>query len=82
MKLEYTSGCICDSLSVDGVETIDMSPDKLREVIHELVDREQDLAVLQDLFMSCVQSQGEYSSSDEPCECCGDFVTTYTLEIQ
>ena len=81
MKLEYTYGCICDSLSVDGVETIDMNIDDLKSVVHKLVDREQDIAVLQDLFTSCMQSQAECESSDEPCECCGDFIDTYTLEI-
>ena len=81
MKLEYTSGCVCDSLLVDGVESIYMNMDSFKDVIHELVDRERDLAVLQGIFMSCMASQGDYESSEEACECCGDFITTYRLEI-
>ena len=23
----------------------------------------------------------EYESDDEPCECCGDFVGTYTMDV-
>lgn len=81
MKLEYTSGCICDSLSVDGVETIDMTIEDIRNVLYKLLEREQDIATLQDIFISLVSSQGVYECSEEPCECCGDFVTIYKLEI-
>lgn len=81
MKLEYTYGCVCGSLSVDGVESINMDINDFKAVIHKLVDREQDMAVLQDLFKSCMESQGHFDPSDEPCECCGDFIDTYTLEI-
>lgn len=81
MKLEYTSGCICDSLNIDNVETIDMPIDKFKEVLHTLLNRESDLAVLQQVYMSFMESQGNYESSNEPCDCCGDYVVTYTLEI-
>lgn len=44
MKLEYTYGCVCGSLSVDGVESINMDVNDFKAVIHKLVDREQDMA--------------------------------------
>lgn len=163
MKLEYTSGCICDSLTIDGVETIDIPIEefqsKLQEIFnkvkyklptfdnfmiviirgackrsyfHEISDADgdlwieeaivndtkykhveicyedfifvdgilyskltdtifsdivklisniQDVAILQSLFMMILESAGKYESSDRPCECCGDFITTYKLEI-
>lgn len=81
MKLKYTYGCVCDSISVDGVESIDMDINDFREVVHQLVDNEQDSAVLQDLFTSCMESQGNYESSKKPCDCCGDTIITYTLEL-
>lgn len=81
MKLEYTYGCVCDSLSIDGVETIDMQEQDFKNVIYKLIDRESDIAVLQSIYKDLMESQGEYESSDEPCECCGDYVTTYTLNI-
>lgn len=164
MKLEYTSGCICDSLSIDGVETVDIPikefQSKLQEIFnktkyklfnfndfiveiirgsckrdyfHEisnedgdlwieesiinntkykhveicyedfifindklydnnltdaifsdivkLISNIQDVAILQSLFMMILESIGEYECSDRPCECCGDFITTYKLEI-
>lgn len=80
MKLEYTDGCICTSLSVDGVETIDMKTEDLQAVICKLVKREDDISVLQDLFTSLMSSQGEYKDLGQ-CEQCGDFISEYTLEI-
>lgn len=81
MKLEYTEGCICDSLSVDGVESIDMDIDSFKDVLHKLLDRETDLGTLQEVFMVLMAQQGEYERSDRPCSQCGDYITTYTLEI-
>lgn len=81
MKLEYTDGCICTSLSVDGVETIDMKTEDLQAVICKLVKREDDISVLQDLFTSLMYSQGEYKDLGH-CEQCGDFISNYTLEIE
>lgn len=80
MKLEYTEGCVCTSLTVDGVETVDMDINDLKKVICKLVERETDVAELQDLWMSLMQSQGEYKDLGH-CECCGDWITNYTLEL-
>lgn len=80
MKLEYTDGCICTSLTVDGKETVDMSKEELKEVICKLLDRESDLGVLQDIWRDLVTSQGEFEDLGH-CEECGDYITRYTLEI-
>lgn len=80
MKLEYTDGCICTSLTVDGKETVDMSKEELKEVVCKLLDRESDLGVLQDIWRDLVTSQGEFEDLGH-CEECGDYITRYTLEI-
>ena len=80
MKLEYTDGCICTSLTVDGKETVDMSKEELKEVICKLLDRESDLGILQDIWRNLVTSQGEFEDLGH-CEECGDYITRYTLEI-
>ena len=80
MKLEYTDGCVCTSLTVDGKETIDMSKEELKEVICKLLDKESDLGVLQDIWRDLVTSQGEFEDLGH-CEECGDYITRYTLEI-
>ena len=80
MKLEYTDGCICTSLTVDGKETVDMNKEELKEVICKLLDRESDLGVLQDIWRDLVTSQGEFEDLGH-CEECGDYITRYTLEV-
>lgn len=80
MKLEYTDGCVCTSLTVDGKETVDMSKEDLKEVICKLLDKESDLGVLQDIWRDLVMSQGEFEDLGH-CEECGDYITRYTLEI-
>ena len=80
MKLEYTDGCVCTSLTVDDVQTIDMKIEDLQDVICKLVKREIDIAVLQDLFISLLESQGTYKDLGH-CEQCGDYISEFTLEI-
>lgn len=80
MKIEYTDGCICTSLTVDGKETAYMTPEEIKVSIQAMLDREVDVAVLQDIWMSLIESQGEYKDLGH-CECCGDWISNYTLEI-
>lgn len=37
MKLDYTDGCICTSLTVDGIETIYLDIDTFRNVIKKFL---------------------------------------------
>ena len=79
MKLELIRGCICGSLNVDGTEEIDLTDDQRKEVLKKIFEhlKPEDLNyVMQDL----IETFGEYSCG-EPCECCGDFVETWTWEI-
>lgn len=80
MKLEYTDGCICTSLTVDGKETADMTSEEIKVSIQAMLDREIDFAVLQDIWMSLIESQGEYRDLGH-CEECGDWISNYTLEL-
>lgn len=80
MKLEYTDGCICTSLTVDGKETADMTSEEIKVSIQAMLDREIDFAVLQDIWTTLIESQGEYRDLGH-CEECGDWITSYTLEI-
>ena len=171
MKLNYTDGCICTSLTVDGTETIDLDIDTFRNVIKkfltfgrdknfavllecihkvieetyyteldekeeeefldnmnnhyvchinnnqydytewwdkkatydtvcingntwdnilteemykdmcDLIDKIDDIAVLQSIFCSVLERCGKYDCSDKPCECCGDYIRHYAMEI-
>ena len=171
MKLNYTDGCICTSLTVDGTETIDLDIDTFRNVIKkfltfgrdknfvvllecihklieetyyteldekeeeefldnmnnhyvchinnnqydytewwdkkatydtvcingntwdnilseemykdmcDLIDKIDDIAVLQSIFCSVLERCGKYDCSKKPCECCGDYIRHYAMEI-
>ena len=80
MKIEYTDGCICTSLTVDGKETAYMTPEEIKVSIRAMLDRETDIAALQDVWMSLIEHLGEYKDLGH-CECCGDWISNYTLEI-
>lgn len=80
MKIEYTDGCVCTSLTVDGKETADMTSEEIKVSIQAMLDREIDCAVLQDIWMSLIESQGEYKDLGH-CEDCGDWIPNYTLEL-
>ena len=80
MKIESVTGCICDSLTVDDVETVDMDKEAVKDVIKKLIDREDDLGTLQSILIDLVETQGEFEDLGH-CEQCGDWITKYTLEI-
>ena len=60
MLLEYTDGCICSSLAVDGIESTDMGVDNFRKVIHHLYDLTNNKSLLRFIFENLVMSQGKY----------------------
>lgn len=80
MELTYTDGCIATSLDIDGVESIDMSIEDFRKVIHKIVDKIDGFAELQNIFMNFVECNGELID-EYNCSCCGDYVTTYKINI-
>ena len=80
MKLEYTDGCVCTSLTIDGKETIDMNVEDFKSVIHKLIGNENDLGTLQHIWIVLMEQQGKYEDLGQ-CEECGDYITKYTLEI-
>ena len=51
MKIESVTGCTCDSLTINGVETIDMDKEAIKDVIKKLIDKEDDLGTLQSILI-------------------------------
>lgn len=80
MKIESVTGCICDSLTVDDVETVDMDKEAVKDVIKKLIDREDDLGTLQSILIDLVETQGEFEDLGH-CDQCGDWITKYTVEL-
>ena len=81
MKLVYRDGCVSTTLLIDDVSTVYIDIEEFKNVLHKLIDKENDLSILQDIFRCVVVYNGEYECSDEPCECCGDFTETYTFDV-
>ena len=80
LKIESVTGCTCDSLTVDYVETVDMDKEAVKDVIKKLTDREDDLGILQSVLIDLVESQGEFEDLGH-CDQCGDWITKYTVEL-
>lgn len=90
MKLELTEGCICDSFTADGKHINSMSEKELKDILKAVVAKitttkyedENTVYYLQNILYEIVSRfYDEYESDDEPCECCGDFVETFKMEV-
>lgn len=87
MKIELTQGCICDGFYADDERIIDMSIEELKDIFTQLTDYVKGLPLedkkfaLYEAIYNIIELFAQHETSDEPCECCGDFIETYTLEI-
>lgn len=79
MKLQYVTGCICDSLSVDGKEFNELSLEEQRVICHKLVDDASEY-VIQQMFITYMEDHADCETTG-PCECCGDMITEYNIEL-
>lgn len=80
MKINYTTGCTCDSLTIDSKESVDLPIETIKEAIVCSLDKVEDIATLQDMLISALEYAGEFEDLGH-CEQCGDFIYSYTLEI-
>lgn len=80
MKLQYVTGCICDSLSVDDKEFNELLLKEQKELCHKLIDSTLKSATLQEIFIKYMENEGD-SEDLVFCECCGDLVFEYNKEI-
>ena len=55
--------------------------DRMYDDMCYLIDNIDDISVLQSIFCSVMEHCGEYECSEQPCECCGEFIRRYNLEI-
>ena len=66
MELKCTSGCICDSMTVDGVEEIDLENDEIRkEVLERIGDYIGKLNLNENKYDRHVDSMCVYIDIDE-----------------
>lgn len=79
MKINYTSGCICDSLTIDDKESTDLSVDDIKDTIIKALNKINDVDILQEILITIVET-GEYKNLGY-CDECSDLISSYTLEI-
>lgn len=80
MKIVSTTGCTCDSLTVDGIETIDMNIEDLQEVVKKVVEKTTDVGLIQTILIDLVECIGKQEYLGH-CEECDDDIEQYTLEV-
>lgn len=85
MILKQITGCVHDSLTVDGVEEINLTEEQRKEVILKISEyianqmKTDQLNYFLTYFLTAFGK--EHCISEEPCECCGDWVYETTLVI-
>ncbi|MBQ7899758.1 MAG: hypothetical protein IJ307_07895 [Bacteroidales bacterium] len=82
MKLELTQGCIAGWLGADGIAEHEMDEQMRARVFDEIfafLKTKND--GLNQLMQFVLELYGDYECDDEPCECCGDTVDTWTLVL-
>lgn len=86
MKIEYTTGCVKDSIDIDGDNIKDLSAHKKRDLYRRLLTFletrespawEEDL---QELLIFVAERYGT-TRHDFHCETCGDDVFITTLNV-
>lgn len=80
MKIEYTSGCVAHSLTIDGVETIDLDPEEFKEKVLKVIEKINNEQLLRDFPIQAVEIMGE-SELMAHCDECGDCIYKDTLII-
>ncbi len=80
MKIESTSGCTSDSLTIDGVDSYDIKIEDLKEAIKKCIDSESDMGILRSVLIDLVENRGDYEDIGV-CEEYGYIITKYTLEV-
>ena len=87
MKIEVTNGCMAYDFEIDGKSIHDCTIDELKDALTKatayVVGKADDerISDLQIALRNLVELFGDCECDGIPCECCGDFVETYTLEI-
>ena len=87
MKIVKQEGCICDCLTINGIEESNMTNIQRKGYFDEIVDHLKELTPNnEDIWFNTFlqwfcNNYGVYSCSDEPCEMCGDYVVKHEIDL-
>ena len=82
MKLEMRRGCIADWVGADGILEVEMdnaTRAKVYDKIFEFLKTQND--GLNQLLQFTLETYGEYECDEKSCECCGDSVENWSLDL-
>ena len=80
MNIVKQEGCMAWCLDADGKPIRDMDEAQKLEILSKLVKLYN--IETEELIDYIVRAYGDYSCSDRPCECCGDYIETWKSEIE
>lgn len=83
MKVEVIDGCVCTGMYVDGTSISEMNKDQRHEVrkaLCEYIMKDETISLFGLALFVCANADSEYSYSG-PCECCGEYINTWKMEI-
>jgi hypothetical protein len=87
MKIEVVNGCMAYNFEIDGKYINDCTIDEMKDALTKATDyvvrkaNEERISDLQIAIRNLVELFGDCECDGIPCECCGDFIETYTLEL-
>lgn len=82
LDMVYSSGCINSELSVNGINEIDMTDEQRRVVMERMMSYYMEhLESLNNLMVYFLETEYQDYDSFGPCECCGDYTTTFKITI-
>lgn len=90
MELKIIEGCICDSFTADGKDIDSLSEKELKDILKAAIAKITTTNYKDENIIYCLQNTlyeivsrfyDEYESDGKPCECCGDFVETFKMDI-
>lgn len=78
-----TRGCVSNCLTINGVEENKLSEESKNIIRKELLDalKDKESLIPTNELLEFVVQYGTYDSTDTPCECCGDIIEYYSINI-
>ena len=81
MEIIYSTGCMNNSLTIDGNETCEMSVSELRNNVSKALNKVDDISILQSILIDILERIWDDYVEGEQCKDCGDVTETYKLEV-
>ena len=83
LNLVYSYGCTANELSINDINEIDLTDEERLIVIEKIFKwYKNNPQELNNLLQFFIETQyDDYESTDEPCQCCGDYISTFKMTI-